>query len=216
MMPLLLSRRLRGLKFTISRPIKATTTADVAVGFLNGWLGGLTGLVGIVVTIWCQLRGLPKDRQRAVFQPVSLAAAVVKDEAQKGYDLMFIGLDGSVEADGGFATQISQLAAGFDGPLMVLAHTGETAGEKTALHGKSRLLVPVNGTLDLFNLPYITSDQILSQPLRDLLDRGRDSETGTAVIVLDVTLQFFGRTLSGDEIASEPATFTIEVTPCGM
>jgi hypothetical protein len=74
-------------------------------------------------------------------------------------------------------------------------------------------LVPVNGTLDLFNLPYITSDQILSQPLRDLLDRGRDSETGTAVIVLDVTLQFFGRTLSGDEVASEPATFTIEVTP---
>lgn len=74
-------------------------------------------------------------------------------------------------------------------------------------------LVPVNGTLDLFNLPYITSDQILSQPLRDLLDHGRDTETGTAVIVLDVTLQFFGRTLSGDEIASEPATFTIEVTP---
>jgi hypothetical protein len=74
-------------------------------------------------------------------------------------------------------------------------------------------LVPVNGTLDLFNLPYITSDQILNPPLRDLLDHGRDSETGTAVITLDVTLQFFGRTLSGDEIASEPATFTIEVTP---
>lgn len=74
-------------------------------------------------------------------------------------------------------------------------------------------LVPVNGTLDLFNLPYVTSDQILNAPLRDLLERGRDSETGTAVIVLDVTIRFFGRTLSGDEIASEPSTFTIEVTP---
>jgi hypothetical protein len=74
-------------------------------------------------------------------------------------------------------------------------------------------LVPVNGSLDLFNLPFLTSDQVLNPPLRDLLATGRDSETGTAVIVLDVTLQFFGRTLSGDEIASEPATFTIEVTP---
>ena len=35
-------------------------------------LGGLTGLVGIVVTIWCQLRGWPKDDQRAIFQPVLL------------------------------------------------------------------------------------------------------------------------------------------------
>ena len=74
-------------------------------------------------------------------------------------------------------------------------------------------LVPVNGTLDLSNLPFLTSDQILNPPLRDLIDRGRDTETGTAIIVLDVTLQFFGRTLSGDEIVSEPATFTIEVTP---
>ena len=57
------------------------------------------------------------------------------------------GLDaGTQAADGGFAAQISQLAAGFDGPLMVLAHTGDKAGEKIALHGKSRLLVPVNGT----------------------------------------------------------------------
>ncbi|HEY0514400.1 MAG TPA: hypothetical protein VGH73_21020 [Thermoanaerobaculia bacterium] len=74
-------------------------------------------------------------------------------------------------------------------------------------------LVPVNGNLDLNNLPFLTHDQLLSQPLRDLIDFGRDTETGTAVVVLDVTYQFFGRTLSGDEIASEPASFTIDVTP---
>jgi hypothetical protein len=73
-------------------------------------------------------------------------------------------------------------------------------------------LVPPLGTLDLFNLPFLTSDQTGNQPLKDLIATGRDSETGTAVITLDVTLRFFGRTLSGDEIASEPATFTIEVT----
>src|SRR5258707_14231329 len=31
--------------------------ADIAVGFVNGLLGGLTGLAGIIITIWCNLRG---------------------------------------------------------------------------------------------------------------------------------------------------------------
>jgi hypothetical protein len=79
--------------------------------------------------------------------------------------------------------------------------------------GTFGLVPPGGGILDLLNLPFLTSDQILSPPLKDLIDFGRDSETGTAVIVLDVTLRFFGRTLSGDEVASAPATFTIEVTP---
>jgi uncharacterized membrane protein YfcA len=46
--------------------------ADLAVGFANGLLGGLTGLAGIIITIWCNLRGLPKDVQRATFQPVAV------------------------------------------------------------------------------------------------------------------------------------------------
>ena len=33
----------------------------------------MTGLAGPVITIWCQLRGWPKDEQRAIFQPVMLA-----------------------------------------------------------------------------------------------------------------------------------------------
>jgi uncharacterized membrane protein YfcA len=36
-------------------------------------LGGATGLAGIIVVIWSQLRGWPKDQQRAVFQPVGVA-----------------------------------------------------------------------------------------------------------------------------------------------
>jgi uncharacterized membrane protein YfcA len=47
--------------------------ADAGVGFLNGVLGGMTGLAGILVTIWCGLRGWPKDVQRTVFQPVAVA-----------------------------------------------------------------------------------------------------------------------------------------------
>ena len=47
--------------------------ADTGAGFLNGIVGGLTGLAGIVVVIWCGLRNWPKDMQRAVFQPVAVA-----------------------------------------------------------------------------------------------------------------------------------------------
>jgi uncharacterized membrane protein YfcA len=55
-------------------PIKAGGgTADAAVGFANGILAGLTGLAGILVTIWTGLRGWPKDVQRAIFQPVAVA-----------------------------------------------------------------------------------------------------------------------------------------------
>jgi uncharacterized membrane protein YfcA len=47
--------------------------ADAGVGFLNGVLGGMTGLAGILVTIWSGLRGWPKDQQRTIFQPVAVA-----------------------------------------------------------------------------------------------------------------------------------------------
>jgi len=56
------------------KPIKiGGSLADAVVGFLNGVLAGVTGLAGILVTIWCGLRGWPKDQQRAVFQPVAVA-----------------------------------------------------------------------------------------------------------------------------------------------
>ena len=75
--------------------------------------------------------------------PLDAPAEVVKDESRKGYDLMFIGLNDSVEKDGGFAPGVTHLAAGFDGPLIVLANSGQDA---VHLSAKSTLLVPVNGS----------------------------------------------------------------------
>jgi uncharacterized membrane protein YfcA len=51
-------------------PIKSNPAFDSGVGVLNGLLGGLTGLGGVISTIWVQLGGGPKDVQRAIFQPV--------------------------------------------------------------------------------------------------------------------------------------------------
>jgi uncharacterized membrane protein YfcA len=51
----------------------ATPGADTGIGFLNGIIGGATGLGGILPTIWTGLRGWPRDEQRAVFQPAAVA-----------------------------------------------------------------------------------------------------------------------------------------------
>jgi uncharacterized protein len=64
---------------------------DGVVGFLNGILGGLTGLAGILVTIWCGLRGWPKDVQRATFQPVAVAVFLMT--------AIWLGVKGTVTAE---------------------------------------------------------------------------------------------------------------------
>jgi uncharacterized protein len=73
-------------------PVKAGGAAvDAGVGFLNGVLGGITGLAGILVTIWCGLRGWPKDVQRTVFQPVAVATFLMS--------ALWIGARGAITAD---------------------------------------------------------------------------------------------------------------------
>jgi len=59
------------------KPVQAGVPTDFGVGVANGLIGGLTGLGGIAVTVWCQLRGGSKDAQRAVFQPVMFATFVM-------------------------------------------------------------------------------------------------------------------------------------------
>lgn len=56
------------------QPLHAGFAVDTGVGFINGVLGGLTGLAGPIITMWCNLRGWPKDQQRAIYQPVILSA----------------------------------------------------------------------------------------------------------------------------------------------
>ena len=73
------------------RAVQGGVPADIVIGFLNGLLGGLTGLVGIVVVIWCQVRGWPKDVQRAVFQPVIITTSAMT--------ALWLGASGAVAAD---------------------------------------------------------------------------------------------------------------------
>jgi uncharacterized membrane protein YfcA len=74
------------------QPIKAGgATLDASIGFLNGVLGGITGLAGILVTIWSGLRGWPKDQQRTIFQPVAVAIFLMS--------ALWLGAKGAVTPD---------------------------------------------------------------------------------------------------------------------
>jgi len=59
------------------KPRNPGFAVDAGVGIINGVLGGMTGLAGPVITMWCNFRGFRKDVQRAIYQPVILAAFVL-------------------------------------------------------------------------------------------------------------------------------------------
>jgi uncharacterized protein len=88
---LLVLYSLYGLARPALKPIAAGPVADAGVGFLNGVLGAMTGLAGILVTIWCGLRGWSKDEQRAVFQPVGVAIFALS--------AAWLGARGAISAD---------------------------------------------------------------------------------------------------------------------
>ncbi len=51
--------------------------ADGAMGLAGGVMGGLGGFTGALPTLWCTLRGLEKDAQRAIVQNFNLAMLAV-------------------------------------------------------------------------------------------------------------------------------------------
>lgn len=74
-------------------------------------------------------------------------------------------------------------------------------------------VAPVGGNLTIDGLPLLTLEQLRNAPLEELGRTGFDSETGGQSILLNCRLRFFGRTLSGDEVESAPAQFSIEFVP---
>lgn len=73
-------------------------------------------------------------------------------------------------------------------------------------------VAPINGQTVYNNLPLLTPEQFNNPPLSDLafVNGGVDSETGNQSIELQLRVRFFGRTLTGDAVATAPATFNID------
>jgi nucleotide-binding universal stress UspA family protein len=76
-----------------------------------------------------------------VQQPSTEAIA---DEAEKGYGAMIVGLDKMIARKNQFHDDVTNLAAGFEGPLIIA--DGRDEHRKHPLHGTISILVPVNGT----------------------------------------------------------------------
>jgi hypothetical protein len=73
--------------------------------------------------------------------------------------------------------------------------------------------VPAGGTTDIGNLRIMQSAQLSNLPLSDLENYGFDRQTNSTAIVLNCTLQFFGKTIGGRDVATEPRSFTVEFRP---
>ena len=118
--------------YTLARPpmkpvTDAGATADAGVGFLNGILGGLTGLAGILTTIWCGMRGWPRDEQRATFQPIGVAIFAMSG--------LWLGVNGSITIDTAwfFVIGLPVLLAGTWVGLKLYGHLDETGFRKVVL-----------------------------------------------------------------------------------
>jgi uncharacterized membrane protein YfcA len=110
------------------KPVKAGgATADAGVGFLNGILGGLTGLAGILTTIWCGLRGWSKDEQRAIFQPIGVAVFAMSG--------LWLGISGAISTDTVwfFGIGLPALLAGTWLGLKLYGHLDEAGFRKLVL-----------------------------------------------------------------------------------
>jgi len=72
------------------------------------------------------------------------ATEAVAEEAEKGYDLMFVGLENPRTKGGAFHKEIDRIAAAFQGPLAIVAAQGTHL--KQPEQSPLNILVPVNGT----------------------------------------------------------------------
>lgn len=50
---------------------------DALAGAAGGVLGGFGGFTGVIPTLWCVLRGFPREEQRAIIQNFNLAMLIV-------------------------------------------------------------------------------------------------------------------------------------------
>jgi Kef-type K+ transport system membrane component KefB/nucleotide-binding universal stress UspA family protein len=77
------------------------------------------------------------------FVETSANPEAIAAEAEKGYDLLIVGMEKTVARRSEFHDGIAKLAAGFEGPLAVADARGPHLAHP--LHGALSILVPVNG-----------------------------------------------------------------------
>ena len=65
------------LSAQMPRITRGGSIADALIGAGGGVMGGLGGFTGVLPTLWCTLRGMDKDTQRAIVQSFNLSILLV-------------------------------------------------------------------------------------------------------------------------------------------
>jgi Kef-type K+ transport system membrane component KefB/nucleotide-binding universal stress UspA family protein len=73
-------------------------------------------------------------------------AAMIAEEARKGYGLLLLGLENVFTAKGSFTPALNDITEGFDGPLCLVLNGAGSTGKMPVLRTGTTILVPVNGT----------------------------------------------------------------------
>ena len=97
-----------------------------------------------------QIKSKQKDEEK-VDNPVEVTTivpdqpspATIAEEAKKGYDIFIIGLEETSKQSSDFGHGVTNLAKGFDGPLLISAVRDDLLKNPD---GKFSILIPVNGT----------------------------------------------------------------------
>lgn len=92
--------------------------------------------------------GRPDEQPRGAVEVTTRASRAagskaIADEAQKGYDLLVVGIEDTRGPRGGFSPAITRIADGFDGPLAVAIAGGDLARGNEPI---GRILIPVSGS----------------------------------------------------------------------
>jgi len=94
----------------------------------------------------------PRQRREEEAAPVDVTVRrhdaptgeAIAEEAKKGYDLLFVGVENTRAKNGAFHADVSRIAAAFAGPLAILAGNGDQLAKANAI--PARILVPVTGS----------------------------------------------------------------------
>jgi nucleotide-binding universal stress UspA family protein len=108
------------------------------------------GLGKAVQQAAAQIKSKQKDEEK-VDNPVEVTTivpdqpspAAIAEEAKKGYDIFIIGLEETSKPSSDFGHGITNLAKGFEGPLLISAVRDDLLKNP---NGKFSILIPVNGT----------------------------------------------------------------------
>jgi nucleotide-binding universal stress UspA family protein len=76
--------------------------------------------------------------------PTERPAEAIEGEAKKGFDLLVVGMDKTLDATGGFDRKIEDIAAGFRNPMAIAVAKGPHL--KRSAGAGFRILVPISGS----------------------------------------------------------------------